>query len=372
MQTRHLILFVIPFTCLLISFGLIQSKSETATDFPKKDSLSIKIQYWLKEHNVPAASVALIKEGAISYFRTFGQQDPERPASDSTLFLSASIAKPMTAEIFLRLASQGKVDLDEPMAEYWLDPDLESDDRVYKLTPRHALTHETGFKNWRYQTEGKLRFERDPGTQMGYSGEGLLYLVRFLEKKLNKPFNQIAQEVLFDPLAMKNASFVKQDWYQGRLAWPKSPEDEWREPRVRDEAIGAGGLHTTSEDYARFIISIMSGDGVSNDLRNEQFTIARNQYAECIRSAGDSTQCPEKLGFGLGWYLYDFEDERIVGHTGANNGERTLAVFSPENKSGLVVMTNGAKGDHIIYRVAQYVGIHPKFIAIEKPSFVTL
>lgn len=363
------LLLVVP-TSYFYSCGPIDSKNLPLSGHAKYDSLSQKVMHWLTEHDVPAASVALIEKGEVSYFKTFGQQEPSKPASDSTLFLSASIAKPMTGEIFLRLASQGKVGLDEPMAKYWLDPDLENDDRVYQLTPRHVLTHETGFKNWRYMTDGELRFERSPGTQMGYSGEGFLYLVRFLERKLNKPFNQLAQEVLFDPVGMENASFVKQDWYKRRLAWPKFPDGKWREPVVREESSGAGGLYITANDYARFIISIMNKQGVSDSLRKQQFTIARNQYERCVELSSDSTACPPKLGFGLGWYIYNFSDEQIIGHTGANNGERTLAVFSPERKFGLVIMTNGANGNHVIYKVAEKLGIHSKFIAIEKPDYV--
>lgn len=184
-------------------------------------------------------------------------------------------------------------------------------------------------------TKGVLQFVDDPGSKMGYSGEGFQYLVRFVARKLNRPFNEIASEVLFEPLKMNNSALVEQDWYHGRLAWPKFPDGTWAEPFVRKKALGAGGLHTTSVDYAKFLIGIMQNEGVSETARREQFTISLNQRSHCLKSATNKEVCPTSLGFGLGWYVYDFEDERIVGHTGANLGERTVAVFSPRKNRDL-------------------------------------
>ncbi len=361
---------------LLSSIFFIHScKSQRKDSDKEHDSIALKstelendIPKLLEKYEVPAVSVAVIEDGSIVWSSVFGMKDKQSKADKETLFLTASIAKPVTAEVFLRLISQGKVALDEPMYKYWLDPDIADDPRAKTLTPRHVLTHQTGFKNWRYMTNDTLRFERQPGLEVGYSGEGLLYLVRFVEKKLNRSFNDIANEVLFIPENMSNSSLIKQDWYKDRLAAPKFANGTWGEPIERDQVIGAGGLHTTSEEYAKFIISIMDNRAISEALRKEQFTISKNQTVQCRESATTPEACPKRLGFGLGWYIYEFEQETIIGHSGANNGERTLAVFSLENRTGLVVMTNGANGNYVIYDIAKIVGLNENFIDIEKPS----
>lgn len=45
----------------------------------------------------------------------------------------------------LRLVSSGEWNLDEPLANYWVDPDVASDPRHKLLTTRHVLSHRTGF-----------------------------------------------------------------------------------------------------------------------------------------------------------------------------------------------------------------------------------
>ena len=101
----------------------------------------------LTEENVESASVALIRNGRIVATRAWGMAGPNRPATVSTPYNLASLTKPLTAEVILRLVSVRKLSLDEPMEHYWSDPDLVHDPRCMKLTVRLALSHRTGFPN---------------------------------------------------------------------------------------------------------------------------------------------------------------------------------------------------------------------------------
>ncbi len=372
-------LYVNIFFALTLVVGCSQKRNQSNTEVVQEHNaaneqnalfkeLDTLIPSLLEKYEVPSITVSYIEDAAIVWSGVFGQRSPDALADSKTLYLCASITKPLTTEVFLRLVDQGKVSLDEPMYPYYVDADIKDDPRAKLLTPRHVFTHQTGFKNWRRMTDGVLKFVNNPGTQMGYSGEGFQYLVRFVEQKLGKPFNAIAQEVLFDPLGMENSALSEQDWYTDRLAWPKFPDGNWVAPRTRKEAFGAGGLFTTSADYAKFLISILKNEGVSQELRNQQFKISLNQKERCLTSSGDPGACPDLLGFGLGWYIYDFPEERIIGHTGANLGERTLAMFSPEKKSGFVAMTNGANGNYVIFEVAEKLGLNKQFLAIERPK----
>jgi CubicO group peptidase (beta-lactamase class C family) len=150
----------------------------------------------------------------------YGEQSPGVAAIGKTLYNMASLTKPVTAETVLRLASAGKFSLDESMSSFWLDPDIKDDPWSKLLTPRLCLSHQTGFANWRRMTGGVLKIRWQPGTQTGYSGEGYNYVGRFAEKKLAKPFDVLAQEIVFDPIGMKETSYTAKEWYAGRLAVP--------------------------------------------------------------------------------------------------------------------------------------------------------
>ncbi len=120
------------------------------------------------------------------------------------------------------MASQDKLQLDEPIYPYWVDPDVKNNPWNKLLTPRICLSHQTGFANWRRMTNNVLTFKFQPGTQSSYSGEGYFYVARFAQHKVQKPFDQLAQQYVLGPVGMNDTSFTTQRLVQrppGRAIW---------------------------------------------------------------------------------------------------------------------------------------------------------
>ena len=170
----------------LSSVGLYLSLSLTITSQQLKDRAHA-IPELLRNQHVASVSFAKIEHGKTVLAEAYGEAGPGVPASNTTVYNIASMSKPISAEVILRLASAGRLSLDEPMFPYWVDPDLAADPRAKLLTARMALDHQTGFPNWRRETGGKLAFLHDPGAGFHYSGEGYQYVARFAEKKTGRP-----------------------------------------------------------------------------------------------------------------------------------------------------------------------------------------
>jgi CubicO group peptidase (beta-lactamase class C family) len=244
----------------------------------------------------------------------------------------------------VRLASAGKLSLDESIAEYWIDPDVKDNAWNQLLTPRLCLSHQTGFPNWRYQTKGTLQFQWQPGTQFGYSGEGFDYVARFAEKKTGRPFEELAQEYVFDPIGMKDTSYTPREWWVGRQAKPVESD-----PRTKWSA--ADLLRTTVRDYATFMIRVMNNEGVSQEIAAQRQNITRNLIAPEVESvlcedAADPANCKVDMGFGLGWRIVKINNETILDHTGADSDVKTFAFFIPTCKTGAIIFTNGPDVGH--------------------------
>lgn len=291
------------------------------------------IQGWLQEYSVPAAGIGIIENCQIKELKVFGKLEKDRPAPVNTIFNIASQTKPVVAMLTLKLVEQGLWELDEPLSKYWIDPDVTEDSLHDLLTTRHVLSHQSGFENWRInEPSGKLTFHFIPGTKFQYSGEGFEYLRRALESKFDTSLDILLESELFKPLGMTSTQYCNDDLDINRFAKWHDARGEIYPVSYRTGINAADDLLTTVEDYCKLGIDVMNGAGLSpelfNDLITPQSTIKENSY------------------YGLGWGLVRnlSSGEYALHHGGSDIGVRTMAVFLPETKRGIVIMTNGDMG----------------------------
>jgi len=315
----------------------------------------------MAEANIPSVAIASIKSGRIVQTAVFGEQSPGISATESTTYNIASLTKPLTAEVVLRLASKKQLGLDEPMVYHWIDPDVSTDVRHQALTARFALSHQTGLPNWRDSKTG-MKFIFDPGTQWGYSGEGYQYVLRFSEKKTGKSFDILARSQLFEPGGMSHTTFTDQPWLRERIALPSDSLGNYMTPHIAERPNAADLVYTTVADYASFMIEVMQDKGLSSDVARERRRIQvdlRN-----LRCAGDKAPtCPERIGFGLGWEILDFSGDIIFMHTGKDDGVFTFAYLSKSTQDGVVILTSGDNGHKAVLPVLEKLGANPRYLA---------
>ncbi|MEO6918433.1 MAG: serine hydrolase domain-containing protein [Collimonas sp.] len=314
----------------------------------------------LADNAIPSVSIAQIRSGKVVLVAAYGEQSDGVLATPATLYNAASLTKPLTAEVILRLASKGEISLDEPMDSYWLDPDIAADPRHALLTPRLALSHRTGFPNWRDSKEG-LKILREPGVKWGYSGEGYQYVAHFAKNKTGKDFQDLAQIYLFKPMAMTETSYTGQDWFEGRIAVPTNAAGKALEPQVSSRFNAADLLYTTAYDYGLFMVGMLSDQGLSPAIARERGKIQVSMMDEmCQGKLADS--CPPNAGFGLGWQILAFKDETLLMHTGKDEGVFTFAYLNRTTRDGAVILTNSDNGYKIIRPVLERLNSSQAFL----------
>ena len=308
----------------------------------------------LSGYRAATIGAALLQDGALVWTGYFGEQAPGVPAGPSTMFNVASITKTVTAELVVRLASDGTIALDEPMSPRWIDPDIIDDPRHRQLTPELAITHRTGLPNWRYMDpEFKLRFVTDPGREYGYSGEGMDYVARFLERKTGESFPALVLTHVLEPIGIDDLSISREDWVIDRLVLPVDETGQRHAPYCSSAAgnycLGDGDwsaadeLATTVEAYAQFMIAVMQGDGLSSQMRQKRFSVITSHADDPVVGCpfSDATRCPVRQGYGLGWEVFEFENQTIVSHGGSDWSERSMAYFDPATGDGIILFING-------------------------------
>lgn len=314
------------------------------------------IENWLLEKKVPTLGLGIINEGKLQQIKVFGALKKGTIAPYNTLFNVASLTKPITAIVTLKLISQGKWNLDEPIYKYWIDPDVAKDPNVKKLTTRHILSHQTGFPNWRFMnTSEKLDFQFTLGTKYQYSGEGFEYLRKALESKFKKTLDQLADELIFKPLKMDDTSFYwTKETDESRFAIGYNADGIPYKTFKNKTACAADDLLTTIEDYGKFLVSVMNSEGLSKKVYDDML----------------SNQVETKAGkyFGLGFEIYDLGNGEIaLSHGGSDKGVQTIVFMFPKSKKGILIFTNVDDG-HKVYEklLNHYLGeVGKKIIEIE-------
>jgi len=114
----------------------------------------------MEEADVAGLSCAILNDSQIVYQKAFGYRNKSDGSrnDDQTLFSAASFSKTVFAYLVMLLTEEKVIDLDKPLYEYLDKPlyeypayaDLKGDDRYQKITARMALSHSTGFPNWRF------------------------------------------------------------------------------------------------------------------------------------------------------------------------------------------------------------------------------
>ncbi|MFH6997478.1 serine hydrolase [Flavobacterium sp. FlaQc-57] len=305
-----------------------------------------EIEKWLTQNNVPTLGIGVINNGKLQEIKVFGELKKGVTAPYNTIWNVASLTKPITAIVALKLVSSGKWNLDEPLYKYWTDLDIKNDPNTKLLTTRIILSHQTGFPNWRFMNEsGKLDFKFKPGTKYQYSGEGLEYLRKALESKFHKTLDQLADELIIKPLKMNDTQFIWNDKIDlSRYAIGYDNKGNAYEPTKNKTANAADDLLTTIGDYGTFLCSVLNSDGLSkkvfDDMTSHQVETKKNKY------------------FGLGFEIYDLgNNDYALSHGGADKGVQTIFLLLPKTKQGIVIFTNVDDGYKVYEKiVSHYLG----------------
>ena len=325
-------------------------------------ALERQVPEMMAQARIPGISMALIRNGRIAWQHGFGvgSAETKTPVGDSTVFEAASLSKAVFAYCVLKMVDRGQIDLDVPLSKYLPEPYI-PDDRVKLITARIVLSHTTGFPNWRPRGQA-LQIHFTPGDRFSYSGEGYMYLQKVVETIAGKPANDFMREMVFQPLGMVHSSYIWTEEYD-RLsatghdllgaATPKGKPAQMR---------AAASLHTTAQDYARFVLAVMNGTGLAAGTARQMLTGQVKLDENCLDcTESKPAHLSETLSWGLGWGLERIGGTDYFWHWGDNGNFRCFVMASRQNHAGIVMFTNSFNGLSIVDHVLNLAlgGKHP-------------
>jgi len=302
----------------------------------------------MREALVPGLQMAFI-DGRNIKVLPFGMADVQTrtPVTSDTVFEAASLSKPVFAYAVMRLATEGRIDLDAPIGRY--DSDLPP--ALARVTPRQLLSHSAGLPNSPQIETPTVEVASPP--RFSYSGEGYNLLQGVVEKITGDPTERMMERLVFEPLGMVSSSYIWRDDYRTRKAFGHGyTGNSAGRNRIKDARV-ASSLETTAGDYARFLLAAVAGRGIRSDLARDFLRAQVPLEDGCVECLGKPRMPPSNRRFwSLGFGLEETGNRRIIWHFGDNQTMQSYAAVDKTTGRGLVILTNSANGHSIVRQLA--------------------
>lgn len=167
-----------------------------------------EISEMMKEYDVHSCSITYSINNQTVFSSGFGKENifTTKKVSDQSVFEAGSNGKMIAAYICVKLANQGKINLNDKITKYLNKEWITDDPRFKKITVAQLLSHSAGFSpSYEMGMDKNIYFE--PGSQFSYSGVGYMYLQKIIEHVTNLSFNEASNKYVFLPLHMNSSTF---------------------------------------------------------------------------------------------------------------------------------------------------------------------
>lgn len=356
--------------CLIIALASVQFAHAQAAPLSGFDEYVIKA---IRDWEVPGVAIAIVKDDKIVLAKGYGVKklgDPA-PVDERTVFAIGSSSKAFTAASIAMLVDEGKLKWNDPATKYL--PGFETYDPYVtrELTIRDLLSHRSGLERgdflW-YGTENdrdeilrRTRFIKPSWSlrsNFGYQNLMFLAAGQIVNKVEGKSWDDFITQRIFKPLGMTSSNTsIRGFKNDSNVASPHARFDDKIEPiawRNIDNIAPAGSINSNVLDMAQWI-RLQLGQGTYQNQRLFSSSAAKEMHTPqtIIPLAGNMAFLyPEAhfLTYGLGWFLSDYRGKKVVEHGGAIDGMRAQVALLPEEKLGVVILTNmnGTPLPHIL------------------------
>lgn len=327
--------------------------------------------------SVASASIAIVKGDEVEYTAAFGTADRSKQlkASPETAYYIASSTKSFTALLAAILDEEKVISLSDPLTKFFpetqFDPALKAD----QITMEHLITHTSGLSNgpisFRSAYSGDHNFKKlvdllnasrqnNAGfDNFQYTNVGYNIYTLVTEKVTGKPWQQLLEEKIFNPLGMDHTTAYiskakKKKW---SLAKPYAGvnKDDIREVYLmkKDNTMqSAGGLITTSADMLAWLKVQLNKGELDGKRIFSKAIMERGQ--SILANASEEREEFKGEGYGYGWNVGKYGKEKVVWHFGGFPGFFTHVSFLPDQNIGVVVMVNDAAAGYRLMNLFAY------------------
>ena len=333
----------------------IEPASRSRIDYAKLDA---RLQRMVERPAMVGMAVGIVENGRITFLNGYGEtmEGSGEKVTPETVIRWASVSKGVAATMVAKLAEEGKLSFDQPVAT--VAPSLHLPGRNEMVaTVGDVLSHRLGL--YRNAFDNKLEEGQDakflrgtlatlnsicpPGTCWSYQNVAYDAASEMAAKVSGVRYQELVKRDLFRPLGMTSAS-VNRDGLVNAKSWARPHSAGRRVLEVNDNYYrvpAAGGVNSNIKDMSLWMLAQM---GEMPQVLSPQ--LLETIHAPRVKTPGERRRMRkvlERLGeadYGYGWRSYEYAGHHIIGHRGGVDGYRSLILFDPKMKSGVVALWN--------------------------------
>ena len=351
-----------------------------------EESLEEARELW----GAPGFAAAVVKDGEVVLLEGFGKValGGETEVNEHTLFTLASTSKAFVAVALGMLVDEGRLEWNDAVIEYLPDFRVADPYATREITVRDILSHRTGVEpvDWLWVRGFEpdtaiphLRHARQAASlRSAWIYNNMMYIVagEIVEQISGMPLQEFVQQRVFEPLGMEDSVFTRAEILRtgDNIAGAHVVDDgEVRTvpPYRSTSPLGAAGIHSSAADMTRWLRFLLDEGQVEGQRLLEAETVAELLEPQIFvgaevayPAAGEAD--PHFFGYGLGWFLQDYQGRLLAMHTGSLFGANALVALVPEEELGLVILINA---DPVEYRHAFMYDVIDRFLGTRETDW---
>lgn len=325
----------------------------------------------MADWKVPGLAIAIVRNDSVVLakgygVRTLGKPDP---VDARTLFAIGSASKAFTATLVAMLVDEGKVKWDDAATRHLPDLQLYDPYATRELTVRDLLTHRSGLGSGdlvlyaanltRDSVLHRVRYLKPTWSFRSHFGyQNLMYLAagQLTARETGKSWDELIRERIFTPLGMTASSTSTNDLDRmPNVATPHQEIDDTVRPIPYfnlDNAGPAGSINSSVQDMAQWVRFQLAGGKVGGKPLLSAAAFEETHVPQTIVPLDGfwkiAMQEAHFLNYGMGWFLHDYKGRKVIQHGGNIDGMTALVALLPEERTGLVILTN-LNGNELTY-----------------------
>jgi len=341
----------------------------------------------MQDWKVPGLAMAIVHNDSIIVLKGFGTRTVGKtePVNEHTLFAIGSSSKAFTATLAAMMVDEGKMQWDAPVSRYLASFQLFDPYASREITLRDVLSHRSGLARgdlmWygsdlpRDEIVRRVRFLKPSWSfraQFGYQNIMFLTAGQSVSQVAGRSWDDLVRERIFQPLGMQESNTsVRALAGQPNVATPTVELNDtvrsvaWRNI---DNIAPAGSINSTASDMAQWVRFHLNGGKVGSKQVLSKGALDEEYVPNMVVPVSGPQRAinPEShfMEYGMGWFLQDFRGREIIHHGGNIDGMTALVAFMPEEKTGLIILTNmngTALPTALMYRVFDtYLKVPPR------------